>query len=515
MKNLKQNIREHKQELILCILGLLYFGFLLRYYLIDYYIPDFRLYSNMALKGLKAKDGFSSLFIWFAALGIIIPKQLTIFCLILMSLSMVQISFFIKFLFYKKNMYYYWISIFLLYSCCIFYYFYGKTFYDFPFTAFTYSLCLLILKKILIKRRNKENSNREWFLFSSFLGFVLSWKPYNIFCVVGLILLMTVKNETRILITETLKSLKKSILSFVLFVAGYIAGNYNILMYPRSTIKGIRGYPAIYNFKLFLITKQRILWDHVNDLPFNISVMTLITVIIFLYILPLLFKKIEFLIISIFMIICFYFFISYFSLGYAWHGFTIGLFIITYIIFFLSELKEETEKKQTVKKILIGVAILIQAIVCFVYYIPLQNKWYLITEEAIKILENKESEIYSDVLYLINNKIGTDDYMIDVALKRYKPVALFPLKWRKINIKNTYIVAENYTFLNPLEAINYDGWSQINGKEEGARYIIWILTDNFKRMGDVADVNIYNNDKFNIVDRIHGKGYTVYLYKVN
>ena len=58
MKNLKQNIREHKQELILCILGLLYFGFLLRYYLIDYYIPDFVLYTNKALKWLKAKDGF-------------------------------------------------------------------------------------------------------------------------------------------------------------------------------------------------------------------------------------------------------------------------------------------------------------------------------------------------------------------------------------------------------------------------------------------------------------------------
>jgi membrane protein len=514
MKGLFLKIKKDYSNILLYILGLIYFVLLLPYYLIDYYVPDFRLYFSMAFDGAKARDGFSSLFIWFAGLATSIPKQLTVFCLVLMSLSIIQISFFIKF-FFKRRKYLYYVSILTLYSSCCFYYFYGKIFYDFPFTAFTYSLCLLILKKLITKNQNMEKIDKEWFLFCSLLGFLLSWKPYNIFPLVGLILLMFTKKESKNILTKILKSLKKMGISILFFIFGYVVGNYNLLFYPKATIDGIKAYSARCGFKLFLMGKTRILWDHVNDMPFNVSVMTVVTVIIFLYILPILFKKFEFLLISIFMTICFYLFISYFSPGYAWHGFTIGLFIITYIIFFLSELKEETEKKQTVKKILIGVAILIQAIVCFVYYIPLQNKWYLITEEAIKILENKESEIYSDVLYLINNKIGTDDYMIDVALKRYKPVALFPLKWRKINIKNTYIVAENYTFLNPLEAINYDGWSQINGKEEGARYIIWILTDNFKRMGDVADVNIYNNDKFNIVDRIHGKGYTVYLYKVN
>ena len=514
MKGLFLKIKKDYSNILLYILGLIYFVLLLPYYLIDYYVPDFRLYFSMAFDGAKARDGFSSLFIWFAGLATSIPKQLTVFCLVLMSLSIIQISFFIKF-FFKRRKYLYYVSILTLYSSCCFYYFYGKIFYDFPFTAFTYSLCLLILKKLITKNQNMEKIDKEWFLFCILLGFLLSWIPHNIFPLVGLILLMFTKKESKNILTKILKSLKKMGISILFFIFGYVVGNYNLLFYPKATIDGIKAYSARCGFKLFLMGKTRILWDHVNDMPFNVSVMTVVTVIIFLYILPILFKKFEFLLISIFMTICFYLFISYFSPGYAWHGFTIGLFIITYIIFFLSELKEETEKKQTVKKILIGVAILIQAIVCFVYYIPLQNKWYLITEEAIKILENKESEIYSDVLYLINNKIGTDDYMIDVALKRYKPVALFPLKWRKINIKNTYIVAENYTFLNPLEAINYDGWSQINGKEEGARYIIWILTDNFKRMGDVADVNIYNNDKFNIVDRIHGKGYTVYLYKVN
>ena len=113
MKNF--NIKNYKQEIILCILGLIYFIFLLRYYLINYYVPDFRLYFSMAFDGAKAKDGFSSLFIWIAGLSATLPKQITLFTLILMSLSMIQFSFFIKFMFDKKNVFCYWVTILLLY----------------------------------------------------------------------------------------------------------------------------------------------------------------------------------------------------------------------------------------------------------------------------------------------------------------------------------------------------------------------------------------------------------------
>lgn len=516
MKNF--NIRSYKQEIILYSLGLVYFVFLLRYYLINYYVPDFRLYFSMAFDGAKARDGFSSLFIWIAGLSAIIPKQLTIFILILMSLSMIQFSFFIKFMFNKKNIHCYWITILLLYSCCFFYYFYGKIFYDFPFTVFTYSLCLSILKKMLIKIRDNERINKEWILFCISLGFLLSWKPYNIFPIVGLILLMLTKRESRILIIRVLKSLKETSRSFLFFIIGYVAGNYNLLLYPRATIKGIKAYPAVYGFKLFLNDKSRIIWDHVNDLPFNISVMSLITVIIFLYILPILFKKFRFLIISIFMTFCFYLFISRFSPGYAWHGFTMGIFIMTYVVFFFSELEENIIKVTIIKKILIGIAVLIQTMVCFLYYIPLQNKWHYTTEESISSLESNESNIYSDVLYLINNKIGNEYYTIDIAIKRYKPVPISPLIWKKIDTKNTYIVAENYAFLDPLEVTNFFDWSTLKQSEkytldsEKYSYIIWILPDSFKQMGDVADIHIYDN--FNIVDKIHRKGYTIYLYKI-
>jgi membrane protein len=515
MKNLVLKIKKSHSNIILYISGLIYFILLLPYYLIDYYVPDFRLYFSMASDGAKARDGFSSLFIWFAGLATSIPKQLTVFCLILMSLSIIQISFFIKFLF-KEKKYLYCISILTLYSSCCFYYFYGKIFYDFPFTVFTYSLCLLILKKLMIKNQNMKKIDKEWFLFCSLLGFLLSWKPYNIFPLVGLILLMYTKKESKNILTKILKSLKKMGISILFFIFGYVVGNYNLLFYPKATIDGIKAYSARYGFKLFLMGKTRILWDHVNDMPFNVSVMTVVTVIIFLYILPILFKKFEFLLISIFMTICFYLFISYFSPGYAWHGFTMGLFIITYVSFFFSELGEIIINKLTLKNILIGIAISIQMIICFLYYIPLQNRWYSITQESINVLKNNENGIYSDVLDFIDNKIGKDYYTIDMAVKRYKPIVKGTINWRKIDIKYTYIVNDNYDFLDPLEIMNIDGWSNLKSRvnyttdSQKFRYLIWILPNSFKQMRDVAEIGIY--DKFNIVDKIYRKGYTIYLY---
>lgn len=161
---------------------------------------------------------------------------------------------------------------------------------------------------------------------------------------------------------------------------------------------------------------------------------------------------------------------------------------------------------------------MIQTIVCFLYYIPLQNKWYYTTEKAISTLENNESNIYSDVLYLVNNKIGDEYYTIDTAVKRYKPVPITPLTWKKIGIKNTYIVAQNYVFLDPLENMNYFDWFTLKQSEKYTvnsqkyRYIIWILPDNFKQMGDVAHIHIYDN--YDMIDKIHRKGYTIYLYKI-
>ena len=193
-----------------------------------------------------------------------------------------------------------------------------------------------------------------------------------------------------------------------------------------------------------------------------------------------------------------------------------GLFIITYVSFFFSELGEIIINKLTLKNILIGIAISIQMIICFLYYIPLQNRWYSITQESINVLKNNENGIYSDVLDFIDNKIGKDYYTIDMAVKRYKPIVKGTINWRKIDIKYTYIVNDNYDFLDPLETMNIDGWSNLKSRvnyttdSQKFRYLIWILPNSFKQMRDVAEIGIY--DKFNIVDKIYRKGYTIYLY---
>lgn len=511
-----QKLKDSRDTMFLYALAIIYFLILIRYYLIDYFVPDFRLYFNMALSGAKAKDGFSSLFIWFAAFAAQMPRQLTVFCLVLMTLAVLNTSLFIKKIFKKLNFYYY-TSIIVLYSCCVFYYFYGKVFYDFPFTAFTYSLCLMILSKLLknLEDQNQEKIDKIWFLLCSLLGFLLSWKLYNIFCLAGLGLLMLCKRECRNYIINILKAIKKLGLSFLLFLMGYIIGNYNLLIDPQATLAGIRAYSASYDFELFLISKSRVIWDHVNDMPFCFSVFSLITVVIFLFVIPILYKKICYLGVSIFMTFCLYIFIEDFSPGYAWHGFTTGLFIVTFVALLLSEIA--LEKTVKFKNVFIGVALIVQIFNCFIYYIPLQKRWYLTTETAIHVLEERETEIYAAVNHLAN-EIGDSYYTIDNVVKRYKPVAVSQPAWKDISIQNTYYAATNYEFLDPLQATNYTHWKRLREDSKyvtssaDAEYIIWIFPECFENMGDVAKIHYY--DSYNIIEEIQGNGYKVYLYSV-
>lgn len=514
MQIIKGKISKYRHQTILVFLGMFYFLVLLRYYLIDYHVPDFMNYFNMALRGVKAQDGFSSLFLWFAAFTACMPTVMAIFSLLLMAIAMVNISFFIKSLFQEGDLYYY-ISIVVLYSCCAFYYFYGKIFYDFPFTAFTYSVCLLVAQKMYSQLEKGSLPYKTWFELCAWNGFLLSWKPYNVFCITGLGLLMLGRENSRKFIFSILKSVKKISFSLFLFISGYVIGNYNLLIDPKATFTGIRAYEASFEFKQFLLSKSRIIWDHVNDLPFNISVMLLLTVVVLMFIMPIVFKKFCYLFISIFMTSCLYFYIENFSPGYAWHGFTIGLFIVTFVAFFLSDVKPAD--KVNWKNIVIEIAVGIQVLNCFTYYIPLQTQWHSRTEEAIAIMEEKESEIYADVVTLLNK---TDDsyYMIDGAVKRYKPVAVSATSWNDINVQNTYFAATNYIFLDPLEATNYFDWMKLKQSERHStdpliyEFVIWIIPDCFKLMGDIADIHLY--DDKNVVDQIHGDGYTVYLYRM-
>lgn len=512
-----ENWKIYKNEALLVILGLVYFFVLLKYYLIDYYVPDFRAYFQMALNGDMARDGFSSLFLWFASFAAAMPRVLTVFSLVLMTLAIINMSFFIKSLFIKMDFYYY-ICIAVLYSCGSFYYFYGKLFYDFPFTAFTYSVCLLSLRKIFLNLEKGECADKIWFFLCAGMGFMLSWKPYNVFLVAGLGLFMLGRKATRNYIwNDILKSVKKTLISFMLFMIGYTMGNYGLFIDAQATIEGIKAYPASFDFIQFLLSKARMQWDHVNDLPFNVSVMPIVAVVFFVIVLPILFKKFYYLFITLFISVCLYVYIEYFSPGYAWHGFGIGLLIVTFISFLFSDVQMEREQRFRWCNCFTAVFLGIQIVNCFFYYIPLQNRWYSTTEEAIAVMEENESEIYEAVTSMVA-KTGDSYYMIDEAVKRYKPVAVLATDWKEINMKNTYLAATNIAFLAPLEATNYFDWTRLRQNERCTddmsvcKYVVWIVPDCFKAMGDVAMLHLY--DDYNIVDQIHGKGWTVYLYSV-
>jgi len=505
--------RLDKEKIFLAAIAAIYFFALLKYYLIDYNVPDFRLYFSMALQGAKAKDGFSSLFIWIASFAASSPRALILCCLVLMSLSLVNISFFIYGLL-KENKLLRWMSIFLLYSGGCFYYVYGKLFYDFPFTAFTFSLCLLTLLKIYTRLEKKEPLRQEWLILCLLLGFCFSWKPYNIFCVAGLGCLLLTKKESRILLTRYFKSFRKVISSLACFGGGYLAGNFNFLLYPRETLVGIRAYPAQYDIGLFFTGKGRYIWDHINDLPFNVSTLTITTVFLLMFLLPLLCKRWDFLFISSFIWICFLVYIRYFSPGYTWHGFVMGVFFDVYTVFLFSECPKISGWR--VGKIIIIIALFIQSTTCFTYYLPLQDHWHNKTIEAVNVLEKNESEIFENVSSMID-RIKDENYAVDVALKRYKPVGVRPAAWTSLNADSIYRAATNYEFLDPLQATNYMEWDPLakGGRYAydgtNADYVLWIVPDAMKNIGDV--VNLHKYDAYKRIDFVHKNGYSIYLLK--
>lgn len=296
-------------------------------------------------------------------------------------------------------------------------------------------------------------------------------------------------------------------------MVGYLIGNYNLLLHFGETAAGLIEYNRLdaVSFISYLFGKNHVIWDHICDLPFNFSIMPVITAVTILFVCPVVFHRYRYLPISIFITANFYYFIQKIATGQPWHGFGVGLFIVTFAAFILSDVQKE--EIHNWKKGLVEIAAVIQLLNCFAYYIPIQAKWHSITEEAIDVLINKEEEIYDAVTTLI---METDDapFMIDLAVKRYQPVAVSVPRWTKVNLRNTYYAAQNYAFLDPLAATNYYGWSRLySSSPPGDRqYVIWIIPNCFMRMGDVASIHPY--DKYSITDMIHGDGYTVYLYSV-
>lgn len=499
--------------LILCMVCIGYFLFLFRFYNIDYFVPDFRLYNSMAVTNRKTADGFSSLFIWMAALCSMMPKFMTFISLIMMSLAIFNIVLFYYEIFWE-NLQKFILMVALCMSCGAWYYFYGKIFYDVPFSVYNYSLCLLAFMRVYINRLDRNKAQSWWYILMFTSGLLLSWKPYNIVMLAGAGLLLLAYDDFRKEVLLSLMGIRRTSISIAIFIAGYITGNFNILLFPRETIEGIEAYKASCPFNYFMFDKFRIIWDHINDLPFSISVFSAVFLIFIGIVWPIIIKKIRYLWLSLFMFGAFALYISYFSPGYAWHGFGYGFYLITYMIFLVKETDWRVINSRAIRFVFI-LAILVQYVVNFGYYIPTQIRWGVITQKSIEILENKEADIYAHVSNLIQN-FGDSTYMIDNAIKRYRPYYKSTLDLRPISVNQPYIVAENVVFVDPLQYMAYEEWNRLYTNKnyledsENCNYIIYIMPNIFKSMNDVANIHLY--DEKQLITTIKEVDYTIYVY---
>lgn len=493
----RQNFEKYKVQILLGIPAILYFIVLHKFYAIDYYVPDNRAYFEMGQNGPIAVDGFSSLFILIATNIGACQKQLNYICLSLIAIALYNMSFFFQ-RFLKENKKTICAIIFL-YSSGIWYYIYGKILYDFPFTAFTYSICLLFAQRTYVKKRTKDVIYTAFFV-----GLLLSWKTYNVFPVFGFFLLTICNSDTRKTFIDICKKTINVIMAILMLFVGYVAGNFTLLYKFKETISGICAYPASYNAKDFFFLKTRVIWDHVSDLPFNMSVCSMGVVVGILVILPVICKKIQYAVVSIIMFLLLLVYVEKFSPGFAWHGFPFGLYVITAVCFIIHEVN--FYEKIYIKSILV-LCLLTQIANNFGVYLPKQVEWSCKTIYAEQVFEDSESEILQKTSDIIAS-LGNETYYIDTAIKRYKPVALYENSRKKVTLYSR----QGYYFLDPLEYVDYQGWTKLKTNEnysvEG-EYVIWIVPNVFFTMGDVVDIHLY--DGYEKIDFVSGKGYTIYL----
>lgn len=498
------NFAKQKWQLIACFfLGIIYFIFMFRFYMIDYNVPDFRLYESFYEENYLAKDGFSTLFIHIAQFAVTYPHKLTVFCLVLMTLALVNMLLGVSMI-YKESLLKWILGVAFTIVCGCWYYFYGKIFYDFPFSAYTYSVGFVLVVD-LTELLQRDNLNRErkinfkWLLIMVVLGFMMTWKPYNIFLLVGLWLLAITNEACAKFFWRLFRKPMWILLSALSFVAGYVAGNYGLLINPKETLKGIRAYAASSDFLAFMFKGIRLIWDHVNSVSFNEGIIAVASLALVMFVVPIILKKWTYLCISLAMFLGYALYIYECSPGYLWHGLTFGLFVVTYGICLLNEI-DIAALSMAAKKLSYGtfiVAILCQAINCFAYYVPMQIVWHNKTQEAVNVLEDNANDIASKIEEY-SRQLMSAGYTVtyDNAVKRYRPCNY----------------AGTIRFVDPLE------YSIIQSKSDkewitdiremyNTDYVIYVVPDAMLEIDDVACSRKYDADY--IFAQAEGDGYAV------
>lgn len=505
MSRINKALNGSRRYLLCVLIGTLYFVVMLKFYLINYYVPDFRAYESFYEAGYPAKDGFSSLFIWIAQFAATHPRRLNIFCLLLLTFAFINILFGVCIM--LNNSIAKWILGFLFTIVSgSWYYFYGKIFYDFPFSVFSYSIGFVMTIDLLKRLEAKNNNNKviytEWYFLLWILGFMMSWKPYNIFMLIGLFMLaINTRSGYEFILCGggRLKRIRNIILTAVCFIAGYFSGNFGVFYKPKETLEGIRAYKASSDFISFLFKGLYHIWDHVNSVSFDRGIISVISILSVMIIIPLILKKWKFLCISLFMFFAYSLYIYELSPGYLWHGLPIGIFAISYTVFLLNDIdnKDIQSKTAIAFYVIFAVSIFYQGFNCFGKYIPQQIMWHNKTEEAEQVLEDNYSDI-SESVAKYYSELTKAGYSVtyDNAVKRYRPC----------------IYNNGVKFVDPLEFMTImhtpeKAWITDIRELPNTDYVIYVVPNAMLEIDDIACSRKYDQD--NVIDSVQGKEYEI------
>lgn len=383
------------------------------FYSLPYEVPDYYKYYGFALEGFPAKDGFSSLFLAISQ-HLITHYSLihwgSLFCLAA-SLWLFNYSFYCV----NKDPLKRYLFLLFSYSLGSWYYLYGKIFYEFPFIAITFALLLYCAKKFIGNSDAQDlRNNRPLYLCFLLAGFCLSWKAHAIFPLLGLFVLMSLNLSVRRYVYS-----KKIVGLGLFFIAGFLLGNFNLLIDFFGTLQGIRGYKTSSNVIEYLFDDDKLAWDHINLMSFNSAIYYLPSALFILLIAPLFAPKWR-LVISLNLALCLFFLVvmGVFLSGLTWQGFPFSLYLIALVFYVLAQAK--VTKLTSPLPLLFLFFISLQYFFLLQDYLPMQKKWLNATNLAISQLQENEEQILADVNRVIQR--NGRFYRIDLRLKRNWPL---------------------------------------------------------------------------------------------
>lgn len=474
------------------VVTFLYFVTLCVFYRFHYYVPDFDLYSGFQHNfGHFSKDGFSTLFVKISSRIAHYPASPFIIASMLFMASGFFAVNFLAFRYIGTNIRSVLVCIFIS-SCGIWYYLSGKVYYDFPFTVFSFSIVIYILLKVYFSETDKS---ALVYLFGMACGFMLSWKPYNIFILSGLFSFLVCDEKLKTRFLNSLLNPLRLLTAVFLFALGYALGNYSFFYSVEKTVLGISAYPAQSDFMTFLFERDGKIWDHVNSLGYTFSNINILSLFIVIIIIPLVTKRYLCLVLNSINFSLFYIYISYFSPGYPWHGFCYSLSVLLGLISACQKNESLGAMREKVLTCLLAGSAAVQVVVTFLYYVPQQAYWIEQDDQTYNTLRQKSFEIYENVQNVAGKLQGSISVSCDF---------------------NRFITYENEgknKLIPAYQSDNPQAWEKLEREKFGsgdAVYRIRIVPSGMLYMGNIYSIDMSG---YSQISQTAYSGYSIYIYK--